>query len=68
MEPSASGIYVAFSSDRISWQEPVRVIRGRALPRLDQELLWHPSLIWDENSLGVALLRVQPAMGAVQRR
>jgi hypothetical protein len=50
-KPDKTGMYIAFSSDGIRWSSPVQILRSWSVPRLGEEIAWHPTLIWDDNSM-----------------
>lgn len=49
--PKRSGIYLALSDDGIAWPEDGRrqLLAGYTVPSLGKELLWHPTLILDQD-------------------
>jgi hypothetical protein len=54
-DAARSGIYVCFSADGIDWSSPTQVIAGPSIPKPDQELVWHPTLVWESDGLSAWL-------------
>ena len=49
--PNKTGMYIAFSSDGIRWSTPAQILRAWSVPRPDDEIAWHPTLVWDDKTL-----------------
>ncbi len=49
-QAAQGGIYAAFSADGIHWSSPQLLVPGLSIALLDKEVLWHPAIVWDDQS------------------
>jgi hypothetical protein len=47
-----SGIYLAYSSDLVTWSEPVKLIVDYSYPILGKSLSWEATIVWDDDKSG----------------
>jgi hypothetical protein len=53
---SLSGIYLASSTDAVTWSAPQRLLRDYSCPTGGQSLSWESTIVWDPKSTSIGWL------------
>lgn len=64
-----SGIYVAYSTDAITWSEPQILVKDYAVCQTGKSVSWHPTIVWGDplHSAGWLVYSYSERWGHVQQ-